>query len=97
MYVVEGANRKCWVRGVVEEVIASGDGRIRQAWVRTSTGRYKRAAVKLARMEIDSGNPEPEVASRTELRAGECSGSTARAPVTTRHDLDDEAASVSVG
>ncbi|XP_062714303.1 uncharacterized protein LOC109417163 [Aedes albopictus] len=94
VYVVEGANRKCWVRGVVEEVIASGDGRIRQAWVRTSTGRYKRAAVKLARMEIDSGNPEPEVASGTELRAGECSGSTARAPVTTRHDLDDEAASV---
>nr|XP_029735501.1 uncharacterized protein LOC115270292 [Aedes albopictus] len=83
VYVVEGAHRKCCVRGVIEGVIASGDGRIRQAWVRTSTGRYKRAAVKLARMEIDSGNPEPEVASGTELRAGECSGSTAETLTTT--------------
>ncbi|XP_062704617.1 uncharacterized protein LOC134286930 [Aedes albopictus] len=90
VYVVEGAYRKCCVRGVIEGVIASGDGRIRQAWVRTSTGRYKRAAVKLARMEIDSGNPEPEVASGTELRTGECSGSTAETLTPRGRRLADE-------
>ncbi|XP_065083280.1 uncharacterized protein LOC135705459 [Ochlerotatus camptorhynchus] len=80
VYVVEGANRKCWIRGMVEEIIVSGDGRVRQAWVRTNAGRYKRATAKLAVMEIAEGNPEPDVASRTELRAGECSGNTGRCP-----------------
>ncbi|XP_053687203.1 uncharacterized protein LOC128736742 [Sabethes cyaneus] len=41
VYIVEGGSRKCWVRGVVEEPIVSSDGRIRQAWVRTKTKRYK--------------------------------------------------------
>ncbi|XP_062557895.1 uncharacterized protein LOC134222751 [Armigeres subalbatus] len=31
VYIVEGTSRKCWIRGVVEEVVMSGDGRVRQA------------------------------------------------------------------
>ncbi|XP_058449081.1 uncharacterized protein LOC131429047 [Malaya genurostris] len=61
VYIVEGNNRKCWVRGVIEEIIPSSDGRIRQAWVRTNSGRYKRATVKLAVMEI--GNSTLDVTS----------------------------------
>ncbi|XP_058811010.1 uncharacterized protein LOC131675893 [Topomyia yanbarensis] len=38
VYVVEGDKRKQWVRGVVEELIGSSDGRIRQAWIRTRSG-----------------------------------------------------------
>lgn len=44
------------------------DGRVRHARVHTSTGRFKRAAVKLTRMKIDSVNPELEVESTIELR-----------------------------
>ncbi|XP_062704467.1 uncharacterized protein LOC134286808 [Aedes albopictus] len=84
VYVVEGINRKCWVRGVIEEVVVSSDGRIRQAWVRTSTGRFKRATAKLAVMEITESNPEPDIDSRTELRAGECSGNTGQSRATSR-------------
>lgn len=60
VYIVEGSNRKCWVRGIVEDPIVSSDGRIRQAWVRTSTKRYKRAVASLAVLELDDGNAEPE-------------------------------------
>ncbi|XP_062542407.1 uncharacterized protein LOC134210369 [Armigeres subalbatus] len=56
VYIVEGTSRKCWIHGVVEEVVMSGDGRVRQAWVRTSTGRYKRATVKQARIKMEDGN-----------------------------------------
>ncbi|XP_058448833.1 uncharacterized protein LOC131428810 [Malaya genurostris] len=71
VYVVEGSNRKSWIRGIVEEVILARDGRIRQAWVRTKSGLYKRATTNLAVLEIGSGNPEPNSDSGSELRAGE--------------------------
>lgn len=41
----------------------TGDGRAHQAKVRISTGRFKRAAAKLAVMEVREGNPKPDVAS----------------------------------
>lgn len=70
VYVVEGTKRKCWVRGVIEEPIVSADGRVRQAWVRTNSGRCKRAATNLAVLEIGSGDAEPEGPSGTGSRAG---------------------------
>ncbi|XP_053691773.1 uncharacterized protein LOC128740262 [Sabethes cyaneus] len=76
VYVVDGNNRKCWIRGVVEKPIVSGDGRIRQAWVRTKNGRFKRATARLAVMEISEGNSDPDWTSGAGLRAGECSGHT---------------------
>lgn len=72
VYIVEGSNRKCWVRGRVEEPIMSSDGRIRQAWVRTRTKRYKRSVANLAVLELDDGNTEPEVTPGLGLRAGDC-------------------------
>ncbi|XP_055529042.1 uncharacterized protein LOC129721026 [Wyeomyia smithii] len=77
VYIVEGNNRKCWVRGIVEEPIISRDGRIRQAWVRTRTKRYKRAVANLAVLELEVGNTEPKVTSGPGLRAGEYVGNTA--------------------
>ncbi|XP_038117193.1 uncharacterized protein LOC119769289 [Culex quinquefasciatus] len=70
VYIVDGKNRKSWIRGVVEEPIVSGDGRIRQAWVRTSSGLVKRATARLAVLEIE-GKPASE-ASEPGLRAGGC-------------------------
>ncbi|XP_053686353.1 uncharacterized protein LOC128735899 [Sabethes cyaneus] len=61
VYVIEGTSRKSWVRGIVEETIVSSDGRIRQAWVRTHSGVFKRATVKLAVMEIDDSNAGPDL------------------------------------
>ncbi|XP_039447331.1 uncharacterized protein LOC120426603 [Culex pipiens pallens] len=52
VYVVEGANRGNWVRGIVTEVFKGADGRIRQALVRTSRGELKRPVSKLAVLEI---------------------------------------------
>lgn len=77
VYIVEGDNRKCWIRGIVEEPIMGKDGRVRQACVRTNSGRYKRAVAKLAVLEVREGNPQPEADSQTGLRAGECSDNTA--------------------
>ncbi|XP_058836884.1 uncharacterized protein LOC131693240 [Topomyia yanbarensis] len=77
VYIVEGNNRKCWVRGIVEEPIVSSDGRIRQAWVRTRTKRYRRAAANLAVLELDDGNSEPNDTFGSGLRVGEYVGNTA--------------------
>lgn len=52
VYVADSEKRKTWERGVVEEVYAGNDGRIRSAMVRTSTGMKKRAIAKLALLEI---------------------------------------------
>ncbi|XP_062704820.1 uncharacterized protein LOC109430144 [Aedes albopictus] len=38
VYVVDGNRRKAWIRGIVEQPIVSSDGRIRQAFVRPTTG-----------------------------------------------------------
>uniref|UniRef100_A0A182YRW2 Integrase catalytic domain-containing protein n=1 Tax=Anopheles stephensi TaxID=30069 RepID=A0A182YRW2_ANOST len=53
VYVVDGKCRKQWVRGIVEEVIKAGDGRVRQVWVRTQNGRFKRAVHNLAVLEVE--------------------------------------------
>lgn len=52
VYVADSEKRKTWERGVVEEVFAGNDGRIRSAMVRTSTGMKRRTIAKLAIMEI---------------------------------------------
>ncbi|XP_058816341.1 uncharacterized protein LOC131679625 [Topomyia yanbarensis] len=79
VYVTEGTSRKCWIRGVVEEPIVSGDGRIRQAWVRTRTGRFKRATARLAVLEI-VGKSEPDMNPEPGLRVGENVGPTVSLP-----------------
>ncbi|XP_055622107.1 uncharacterized protein LOC129765713 [Toxorhynchites rutilus septentrionalis] len=71
VYVVDGKNRKLWVRGVVVEPIVSKDGRVRQAWVRTSSGVYRRPTTKLAVLEIDEGNAGPDQGTEPGLRAGD--------------------------
>ncbi|XP_055632856.1 uncharacterized protein LOC129773285 [Toxorhynchites rutilus septentrionalis] len=53
VYVIEGSKRRSWVRGIIEEVIAASDGRVRQAWVRTSSGLFRRAVAQLAVIEIN--------------------------------------------
>ncbi|XP_055542702.1 uncharacterized protein LOC129728293 [Wyeomyia smithii] len=70
VYIVEGNSRKCWIRGVVDELIMPKDGRIRQVWVRTNSGRKKRATAQLAVLEIEDGNAGSDVLSGTRLRAG---------------------------
>ncbi|XP_053686396.1 uncharacterized protein LOC128735940 [Sabethes cyaneus] len=72
VFIVDGKHRKQWIRGIVEQVCLSGDGRIRQVEVRTAKGVFKRAVANLAVIEISgksgtSGDgPEPK------LRAGVC-------------------------
>lgn len=56
VYIADTDNRKCWVRGVVQEVIRSSDGRIRQAMVRTTKGVYRRPVAKLAVPELRDVN-----------------------------------------
>lgn len=56
VFVVEGKNRKNWVRGRIQEVIQGADGRIRQADVKTVDGKvHRRAVVNLAVLEIEAG------------------------------------------
>ncbi|XP_058448696.1 uncharacterized protein LOC131428668 [Malaya genurostris] len=80
VYVVEGAKRKLWVRGMVEVPIISSDGRVRQAWIRTNSGVFKRATANLAVLEIGNGNTDPDNAIVSELRAGEILRATPRRP-----------------
>ncbi|XP_055634234.1 uncharacterized protein LOC129774508 [Toxorhynchites rutilus septentrionalis] len=79
VYIVEGEKRKCWVRGIVEEPIVAGDGRVRQAWIRTNSGVLKRATAKLAVLEINEGDAGPDVAIGPGSRAGACCGQNRRA------------------
>nr|XP_029709412.1 uncharacterized protein LOC109433286 [Aedes albopictus] len=57
---IDGDSRKRRNCGVVDECIVSGGENIQQT---TNTKSYMRASAKPARMRIDSGNPEPDVAS----------------------------------
>lgn len=52
VFLVDGNNRKNWIRGVVEKVLQGPDGRVRQAVVRTARGVYRRAVAQLAVLEI---------------------------------------------
>lgn len=52
VYVADAEKRRSWERGVIEEVFAGEDRRIRSAMVRTSTGMKRRAVAKLAVLEI---------------------------------------------
>ncbi|XP_062541725.1 uncharacterized protein LOC134209727 [Armigeres subalbatus] len=55
VFIVDGKNRKSWIRGRVQNVIQGADGRIRQADVRTANGKvHRRAVVNLAVFEIQS-------------------------------------------
>ncbi|XP_062703685.1 uncharacterized protein LOC134286127 [Aedes albopictus] len=70
VYIVDGNNRRTWIRGKVEKVIRGADGRVRQALVRTSKGLYRRAVAKLAVMELRSKSGQlTEIG--PELRKGE--------------------------
>jgi len=60
VFVIEG-DRKEWTRAVVEEVHAGRDGRVRQAIVRTATGKQlKRPTVKLAVLDVEIKESEKE-------------------------------------
>ncbi|XP_062699634.1 uncharacterized protein LOC115257830 [Aedes albopictus] len=62
------------VRGVVQEVFAGLDGRVRQAMVRTNTGCFRRPVSKLAVLEIDDKPGEVSGEGQDQgLWAGECS------------------------
>lgn len=77
VYVTEGSKRRTWVRGKIEKVIVASDGRVRQAWVRTSSGLFRRAVAQLAVIEVDEeddGKSKTEVASRPGLRVGDMLG-----------------------
>lgn len=52
VFLVDGKNRKNWIRGIVEEVLPGPDGRVRQVIVRTAQGVYRRAVANLAVLEI---------------------------------------------
>ncbi|XP_055584730.1 uncharacterized protein LOC129737593 [Uranotaenia lowii] len=54
VFITDDLKRNGWIRGQIEDVILGRDGQVRQAWVRTSTGVYKRPVVKLAVIEVGS-------------------------------------------
>ncbi|XP_062557374.1 uncharacterized protein LOC134222247 [Armigeres subalbatus] len=53
--IVEDNKRNDWTRGRVTEVIPGGDGRVRQAIVKTARGLLRRPASKLAILEVVGG------------------------------------------
>ncbi|XP_053691312.1 uncharacterized protein LOC128739837 [Sabethes cyaneus] len=69
--IVDGAVRNQWTRGRVVKVIHGKDGRVRQAWVKTTNGVIRRPVVKLALLDVlEVGKPEVEQLNG--LQAGEC-------------------------
>ncbi|XP_062537897.1 uncharacterized protein LOC134206225 [Armigeres subalbatus] len=81
--VVDGKAKNQWIRGRVEEVYPGRDGRVRQALVRTSTGVIRKAAVKLAVLDVvEERKPLPGVSDVPDphqgLRAGVCADKTPR-------------------
>ncbi|XP_062541407.1 uncharacterized protein LOC134209436 [Armigeres subalbatus] len=63
VFLVDGNNRKNWIRGVVEEVLQGPDGRVRQAVVRTARGVYRRAVAQLAVLEVSVINQIDQIRS----------------------------------
>lgn len=91
VFVVDGKMRNQWVRGRIEEVYPGRDGRVRQALVRTSTGVIRRAATKLAVLDVlekckpwSLGDPE-RLDPQQGLRAGVCADKTPRFGNAKRH------------
>ncbi|XP_055590060.1 uncharacterized protein LOC129742213 [Uranotaenia lowii] len=54
VFIVNEGKRNSWERGLIVELIAASDGRIRQAWVRTGNGVYRKPIAKLATLEVSS-------------------------------------------
>ncbi|XP_062541472.1 uncharacterized protein LOC134209507 [Armigeres subalbatus] len=54
VFVADGEKRNVWERGMVKEVFAGSDGRIRSASVQTSKGEKVRPVAKLAILELNS-------------------------------------------
>ncbi|XP_058816702.1 uncharacterized protein LOC131679977 [Topomyia yanbarensis] len=71
--IVDGAVRNQWIRGRVVKVAVGSDGRIRQAWIRTTSGVVRRPAVKLAVLDVVA-EEGPDQEDNNGLRAGECDG-----------------------
>lgn len=71
VFVVDGPNRKCWTRGIVEKLYPGSDGRIRQADVRTSKGILRRGVANLAVLEVRDGKSGASALEAPELRAGD--------------------------
>ncbi|XP_055589277.1 uncharacterized protein LOC129741562 [Uranotaenia lowii] len=67
--VISEAERNCWLRGRVLEVIEAKDGRRRQAIIQTTHGVLKRPVAKLARLDMECGKPRSSSAS-TDLSYG---------------------------
>ncbi|XP_065094232.1 uncharacterized protein LOC135714792 [Ochlerotatus camptorhynchus] len=53
--VVDDTRRNGWIRGRIKDVVASEDGRVRQAIVQTARGMLRRPVSKLAVLEVESG------------------------------------------
>lgn len=75
--VVEGTAKCQWVRRRIEEVFPGRGGRVRQALVRTSSGVLRRAASKLAVLDVAENKKPSSSSSRASnshegLRAGVC-------------------------
>ena len=54
--IVDEKRRNKWLRGKVIEIRKGWDGRIRQAVVETSEGKFLRAVSKLAKLDIETNN-----------------------------------------
>ncbi|XP_062713284.1 uncharacterized protein LOC134290229 [Aedes albopictus] len=55
VYITDEAVRKSWIRGIVTDVYPGADGRIRQAMVETSKGKFRRPVTRLAVLEVQEG------------------------------------------
>ncbi|XP_065086118.1 uncharacterized protein LOC135708103 [Ochlerotatus camptorhynchus] len=67
--IAEDGVRNGWVRGRVDRVIQDKEGRVRQAFVRTSSGMLRRPASKLA--VLDVGNDSSTVLGDAKMHPGE--------------------------
>lgn len=66
----ENNHRNCWPKGRVVDVFPGKDGQVRHALVQTSTGIYKRPAVKLAVLDVGVHDKNGTSSPRTIYRGG---------------------------
>ncbi|XP_062703565.1 uncharacterized protein LOC134286020 [Aedes albopictus] len=69
--VVDSAIRSQWTRGRVERVLLGADGRVRQAWIRTSRGVDRRSVANLALLDVVE-NGELHQEDGSDSRVGGC-------------------------